>query len=149
MGQTNKRLQLSELHFDKFPTPQTFSCWKIRFKIELCICSNFPTEATLWIKEAEMVNSVADLKSQCSIQGITPFLHFELLEARIAAALNKIVQNSCFKKKVSLEKEKAQKEDRFLRGRQIAYLIYDYFRVTGANVSVLDYADLFTVCPSK
>ena len=24
MGQTNKRLQLSELHFDKFPTPQTF-----------------------------------------------------------------------------------------------------------------------------
>ena len=30
-------------------------------------------------------------------------------------------------KKVSLEM-KAQKEDRFLRGRQIAYLIYEYFR---------------------
>ena len=34
--------------------------------------------------------------------------------------------------------------DRFLRGRQIAYLIYDYFRVTGANDSVENYADLFT-----
>ena len=38
-----------------------------------------------------------------------------------------------------------QKEDRFLRGRQIAYLIYEYFRVTGANDSVENYADLFTV----
>ena len=40
---------------------------------------------------------------------------------------------------------KAQKEDRFLRGRQIAYLIYEYFRVTGTNDSVENHADLFTV----
>ena len=33
----------------------------------------------------------------------------------------------------------------FLRGRQIAYLIYEYFRVTGANDSVENYADPFTV----
>ena len=35
--------------------------------------------------------------------------------------------------------------DRFLRGRQIAYLICEYFRVTGANDSVENYADLFTI----
>ena len=40
---------------------------------------------------------------------------------------------------------KAHKEDRFLRGRQIAYLIYEYLRVTGANDSVENYADLFTI----
>ena len=40
---------------------------------------------------------------------------------------------------------KAHKEDRLLRGRQRAYLIYEYFRVTGANDSVENYADLFTV----
>ena len=40
---------------------------------------------------------------------------------------------------------KAQKEDRFFRGRQIAYLIYEHFWVTGANDSVENYADLFTV----
>ena len=33
----------------------------------------------------------------------------------------------------SLEEQKALKEDRFLRGRQIAFMIYDYFRVTGAH----------------
>ena len=46
---------------------------------------------------------------------------------------------------VSLEEQKAQKEDRFLRGREIAYMIYDCYRVTGAHDIVLDYAHLFSV----
>ena len=44
----------------------------------------------------------------------------------------------------NLEEQKAQKEDRFLRKRQIAFMIYDNFRVSGANDTVLDYADLFS-----
>ena len=64
---------------------------------------------------------------------------------KIASALNRTIQNTRFKKKVSLEEQKAQKEDRFLRGRQIAYLIYDQFRVTGAHDSVENYADLITI----
>ena len=68
-----------------------------------------------------------------------------MLDAKIASALNKITQNSHFKKKVSLEEQKAQKEDWFLRGRQIAFMFYDYFQVAGAHDTVLDYADLFSV----
>ena len=68
-----------------------------------------------------------------------------MLDERIAFALNKIIDNSHVKKKVSLEEQKAQKEDRFLRRRHIAYMIYDCFRVTGANDSVLDNADLFSI----
>ena len=98
----------------------------------------------LWIKEVEMVESVDDLKSSCSVRGIR-MPNFEVLDAKIASALNRIIHNTRFKKKVSLEEQKAQKEDRFLRGRQIAYLIYEYFRVTGANDSVENYADLFTI----
>ena len=41
--------------------------------------------------------------------------------------------------------KKHQKEDRFLRGRQIAYLIYEYFRVTGTHDSVQNYTDQFTI----
>ena len=95
-------------------------------------------------KEVETVVSVDDLTSSRSIRGILG-PNFELLDARIASALNKIIQNTGFKKKVSLEEMKAHKEDRFLRGRQIAYLIYLYFWVIGANDSVDNYADLFTV----
>ena len=70
---------------------------------------------------------------------------FEVLDAKIASALNRIIHNSHFKRRVSLEERKAQKEDRFLHGRQIACLIYEHFRVTGANHSVENYADLFTI----
>ena len=97
----------------------------------------------LWIKEVEMVDSVDDLKSSCSVRGIQ-MPNCEVLDAKIASALNRIIHNTQFKRKVSLEKHKAQKQDRFLRGRQIAYLMYEYFRVTGANDSVENYADLFT-----
>ena len=68
-----------------------------------------------------------------------------VLDARIASTLNKIIHNSQFKRRISLEEQKAQKEDRFLRGRQIAYLIYDQFRVTGTDDSVENYTDLFTI----
>ena len=50
-GADQQRLQISDLHFDKFPMPATFACWKIRFKTEVCTCSQFPTEAMQWIKE--------------------------------------------------------------------------------------------------
>ena len=62
-----------------------------------------------------------------------------------ASALNKIFQNSYVKKKISLEEQQAKKEDRNFPGRQIAYMIYNYFRVTGAHDTVLDHADLFTI----
>ena len=71
--------------------------------------------------------------------------NFQVLDPKIASALNKIIHNSHFKRRISLEEQEAQKQDRFLRGKQIAYLIYDYFRVTGIHDSVENYADLFTI----
>ena len=116
----------------------------MRFKTEVCTCSQFPTEAMQWIKEVEMVESVDDLKSSCSVRGIQ-MPDFEVLDARIASALNRIIRNTQFERKVSLEERKSQKEYRFFPGRQIVYLIYEYFRVTGANDSVENYAGLFTI----
>ena len=116
MGQTNND-QISDFHFDKFPTPATFACWKIRFKTEVCTCSQFPSEAVLWIKEVEMVDSVDDLKSSSSIRGIS-MPNFEVLDARIASALNKIIHNSHFKRRLSLEEQNARSRTvSFVAGR--------------------------------
>ena len=97
-GADQQRLQISDPHFDKFPTPATFDCWKIRFKTEVCTCSQFPSEAMPWIKEVEMVDSVDDLKSSSSVRGIECQI-LEVLDARIASALRRIIHNTCFKKK--------------------------------------------------
>ena len=133
-GADQQRLQISDPHFDKFPNPATFACWKVRFKTEVCTCSQLPTEAMLWIKEVEMVESVDDLKSSCSVRGIR-MPNFEVLDAKIASALDRIIHSTQFKRKVSLEEQEAENEDRF----------YEYFRVTGANDFVGNYADLFTI----
>ena len=83
-------MQISDLHFDKFPTPATFACWKIKFKTEVCACSQFLTEAVLLIKEVEMVESVDELRSSSSTRGIS-MPNCVVLHARIASALNKII----------------------------------------------------------
>ena len=45
----------------------------------------------------ELVDSVDDLRSSSSVRGIS-MPNFEVLDARIASALNKIIDNSQFKK---------------------------------------------------
>ena len=57
----------------------------------------------------EMVDSLDELKSSRSTAGKN-FPNFDMLDARIASALNKIIQNSQNKKKVSFEEQKAQKK---------------------------------------
>ena len=103
--------------------------------------SGFPSEAMLWIKEVELLWTGENPRDQFMeriFKNLTCWMRELLL-------LCKIIQNSHFKKKVSLEEQKAQKEDWFPRERQIAFMIYDYFRVTGAHDTVLDYADFFSV----
>ena len=64
-----------------------------------------------------------------------------MVDAKIASALKKVILNSHFRKKVSVEEQK----DRFLRGRQIAFMIYEYFQVTSTHEAILDYSDLFGI----
>ena len=139
-----QRQNISELQFGKFPCPHSILCWKISSKNQVTTFSDFPSDNMLWINEVEMGDSLDESKSSRSVAGKN-FPNFQMLDAKIASALNKIIQNAHFKKKVSLEEQKAQKEGRFLRGRQIAIMIYDYFRVPGGHDAVLDYADLFSV----
>ena len=139
-----QRQQISELQFDKFPWSTIIFGLEKRFKSQVTTCSDVPSDAKLWIKEVEMVDSSEELKSPRSVYG-EEFPNFKMLDAKTASALNQIIQNSHFKKKVSLEEQKAQKEGRFPRGRQITFMIYDHFRVTGAHDTVLDYADLFSI----
>ena len=112
MGQTNNDCRSQIFISTKFSTPATFACWKIRFKTEVCTLSQFPTEAMHWIKEVEMVDSVDDLKSSSSVRGIR-MPDFEVLDAKIASAVNRIILNTHFKRKVSLEEQKAPKRGPF------------------------------------
>ena len=129
----------------QIPNPKSVLVWRVRFNNQVIACSDFPSEAMLRIGEVEMVDSLDELKSSRSVSGQT-FPNFEMLDAKNASALNKIIQNSSFKKKVSLEGTESpergsvstRKTDRF----------HHYFRVTGAHDTVLDYC-WFILCYSS
>ena len=117
--------------------PSTFTYWQTKFKTEVCSDSGHPAEAMPWSEGVEMANSVGDPKRAPSFFGrIYP--NFETFDARISR-----IRNS--RKKVHLEEQTAQKEDRFLRCRQITFMIYEYFRVTGTHESILNFSDLLSV----
>ena len=68
-----------------------------------------------------------------------------MFDAKIASALKRIISNQYFRRKVDVEEQTAQEYDRFLRGRQFFFLIYDHFRGTSAHDAALDLSDLFNV----
>ena len=68
-----------------------------------------------------------------------------MLDAIIASALKKLLTSVHFRGRVSVEAQRAQKYDRFLRGRQIVYMIYEHFWATGAFEAQQGQSDLFNV----
>ena len=68
-----------------------------------------------------------------------------MLDAKIAFALKKLITNVHFRRRVSTEELRAQKYDRLLRGRQIAFMICEYVRSTGAYDAVQGLSDLLNV----
>ena len=139
-----QRQQISELQFDKFPHPQSFMVWKIRFKTQVTSCSDFLSHAMLWIKEVEVVHSLDELKSSRSVYG-KDFPNFEMLDAKIASRSEQNHPEFPVQEKRSASRSRKPKKRTGFYEKDIAFMIYDYFRVTGAHDTVLDYADLFSV----
>ena len=110
-----QRQQISELQFHKFFTPF--------FLLEDTIQKSddylfwFSIGGNVMDQRSRECRLIGGTKTSRSIAG-KDFQKIEMLDAGIAFVLNKIIQNSHFKKNVSLEEQNAQKEDRFPRGRQ-------------------------------
>ena len=103
------------MHFDKFHNLSTFQCWKTSFEDRgTFLFKLFSSEAMLWIKEVQMVDSVDDHETSRSIGGHR-FPNLEMVDAKIASAVKKIITNPHVKKRVNQEEQKAQMQDRFLQ----------------------------------
>ena len=131
------RVPLTEWNLGQFPDSMEFQSWKLNCRTEVCMRTAQPQVTMLWIKEVEVAKSFDDLVTSRSITVQHDFPDFDMLDAMIASALKKLINtHSTFRKRVSVEEHRAQSSDRFLRGRQIAYMIYKYFRATGAYETV-------------
>ena len=63
----------------------------------MCAISSHPTITMSWIKEAEIAKSIDDLMTSQSIEGRSNFPDFDVLGAKVASALKKIISNVHFR----------------------------------------------------
>ena len=64
----------------------------------------------------------------------------------MAAALKRCYdKHTHFRKKISVEEQRAQKDNRFLTGRQVAYLVYEYFRPTSSQDEIQGLSGLCSI----
>ena len=92
-----------------------------------------------------MAKSIDGFLTSQSITGRTDFYDYDLLDAKIASAEKKLITNVHFRRRVCTEELRAQNEARLLRGRQIASMICEHFRATGAYDAAQRLSDLFNV----
>ena len=139
------RFQISEMHLGKFRDSLEFQSWKVNFKTEVCAKSAFPHNTMHVIKEVETAKSRDDLMTSRSITGRTDFPDYDMLDAMIAFALKKLLTHVHFRKRVSVEEQRAQKKFRPILTREADCMIYDHFRATGAYEAVQGLSDLFNI----
>ena len=122
-----------------------FQSWRVNFRTDVCSKAKNPCLAMIWIKEIETAKTIDDLITPKSITG-TDFPDNDELDMMMTAALKKCYDRQThFRKKISVEEQRAQKNDRFLRGRQIAFVIYDHFRSTGSYDQIQGLSGLFSI----
>ena len=128
-----------------FLTLCNFQSWKVNFRTEVRLRTANTQITTLWSKEVDIAKSIDELMTLRSIMG-RDFPDFDMLDAVIASALKKLLNTqSNFRQRASVEEQRAQKHDRFLRGRQIVYMIYEYFRAARAYEAVQWLLTLFAI----
>ena len=89
-------------------------CWKIRFKTEVCTCSQFPTEAMLWIKEVELVDSVDELRSS--------FIYLVVFQCRILKYLMRgLFQHWTISSIIHISKEESVWKNKRPRSRTVSF----------------------------
>ena len=134
---------------DIFLTLWNFKAGKSSFSTEVCQ-RTADLQITIWIKEVEIAKSIDEHVTSRSTTGQHNFPDFDLHDANDCVSLEEsfATGSQIFDQKEGVEEQRAQKDfDRFLRGRQIAYMIYDVSSSVQHELmkQYKDVADLFSM----
>ena len=102
-----------------FPDQTEFQSWVVNFRAEICPKAKNLALALQWIKEIEAASSLKDLINPKSITG-KDFSDCEELDLTMAAELERCSDKyPHFQKRIRVEEQRAQEDNRFPWGSQI------------------------------
>ena len=129
--------------FDQWPVYHRFEIWKSHFFREVAAKSGQDQkESMMWVKEIEEVADIVPLATSTTKSG----LNFESLDVKIATGLWKILRGD-FEKKLQIEERILQQSvpHAMLTGRQVAFRIFEHFKLPAARATVLNINHLFAL----
>ena len=131
---------------ENFPDSLEFQSWKVNFSTEVCLRTADPQITMLWINEVAIAKSIDELTTSRSLVGRYDVPDYDMLDAMITSALKRLLdKHTHFRRRASVEEQRAQKYDRFLRGRQITYMINKHIQASRSYEAVQGLSDLFNV----
>ena len=135
MNDTKTERSRTTYNFQMASTDRMYK-FEIQFQKAKCLILQHPRAVMQWIGEVEEVKSIDDLISSASQTGKS-ILDFENLNFKIASGLRKILTGN-FNQQVTTAEGTVQSEKRSLTGRQIAWMIYEFCKISGDNEAILD-----------
>ena len=109
--------------------------WKLNFKKEVAGASSNPKDAFAWISDVEVTSDWTKLADSG---------RYPSLDAKISAGLSKVIHGE-LARIVTLREEEASMKGEMLMGRQLAWMIFDHFKISEQEGPILEYKDLFAL----
>jgi len=105
------------------------------FKKKVAGSSRCPQKAFAWISEVEKTNSIEGLQGDDSS---------ETLDAKVAAGLSSILHCE-LERQITIIEEQMGQQGNMMNGRQIAWMIYQHYKVSETEGALLCFEDLLHV----
>ena len=114
-----KRNEADTIKVPQLPSNQQFNAWKIALRDEIAGASGSPDEGFKWLFGVQRAGSIEDLVDR----GMFP-----PLDAKLNAALARITTGE-LGRRINRHKEKHALSGRYLKGRQVLWLIFEFYKV--------------------
>jgi hypothetical protein len=127
--------EADHIKLEGLPNISRFKGWLLSFRKDVASAAGKPEAGFKWISAVE---------TAASYESLADSGEFGVLDCKLAAAFGKIL-NGEIGRQVNLAEEKAAKNGHMLKGRQIAYMVMDYFKITAQEGAILELDDLVSL----
>ena len=125
-----------KVELDSIPTVPKFRSWKTHLRKAVAGASGRPNDAFIWICKIDDAATMEELGNSGD---------YETLDAKLADAFGRILHGELGRQIQIMEDKVAKTTKQMLKGRQIAWIVFERFKLNEEHGYVLDFEDLFNL----
>jgi hypothetical protein len=130
-----KTKEADSIKIEYLPSVPKFKFWRLQFKRTVASASSNPDKIFVWISQVESAKSWKELNNSGE---------FASLDAKLATALGNILTGE-LARQINVVEERLALQMKMIKGRQIAWMIFEHFRITETEGAILEFEDLIAI----